>query len=927
MKIKMKKFWMLLVLMPLLTLADTEVVDGISWTYHVGDGKASINGAEPSTGSITIPSTLGGCQVTYINDRAFSDCTGLTSVTIPEGVTYIWSRAFEGCSGLTTVTIPSSMTYICDRAFSDCTGLTSVTIPDGVTDIWSGAFSGCSGLTSVMIPSSVTGIGESAFSGCSGLTSVTISEGVTGIGGGAFYGCSSLTTMTIPSSVTYIGDAAFRGCSGLTSVMIPEGVTCIWDLAFYGCSGLTSVTIPSSVPRIGESAFSGCKGLTTVTISEGVTSIGQYAFEGCSGLASVTIPSSVTYISEYAFRGTKMIDDHPDGPVIVDNCLLAYKGDCPSTVEIPVGVRLIADRAFRGCSGLTSVTIPSSVMSIGALAFSGCSGLMSVTIPPGVTSIRLGAFSVCSGLTSVAIPLSVTSIGQYAFDGCSGLTSVTIPSSVTSIGEGAFDRCELLKTIHVGKDGDIDNVRQMLVVSGFDVTGVTFDYVELPVATNTITYLGLEGAVNTNVTEFTTNDLPLVLGPVEREGWTFLGWTPNGGVIPEGTMSNVTFTAQWEKEVVEPQTVVAEAETHVDVAKGEKAPYEDAAAVYDGYLYDGEKVVGSVQVKVAKGKVDKKSGKFEAKVTATVQLADGSKKLSFKGGIADETGAITEMTDKNGNKLAVTVGVKGLGGTFRRAGGSAPYQIDGARNVFSGKSDADKSAAEKAMQAYMATYNVAFDGGTLSVVVGKKGKVKVSGTVDGNKVSATSQLVVGDGAAVVPVVIVKKVNLSFCLWLDAKGEKAEVRGATVGASSPRMIAGNPGPIASGAKFWLDEAAVGKMKEWLKGLYADYLPKGLAVAQSGTKWTVADGDKAGKLVLDKATGALDLAKSKITDNTSGLKLTYKEKDGTFKGSFKVYNLESGKIKSYTANVTGVMIGSTGYGTATIKKLGTVAVTIE
>ena len=103
------------------------------------------------------------------------------------------------------------------------------------------------------------------------------------------------------------------------------------------------------------------------------------------------------------------------------------------------------------------------------------------------------------------------------------------------------------------------------------------------------------------------------------------------------------------------------------------------------------------------------------------------------------------------------------------------------------------------------------------------------------------------------------------------------------------------------------------------LYPDYLPNGVAVSQNGKKWIVADGAKTGKLVLlDKTTGALDPDKSKFTDNMSGLKLTYKAKDGTFKGSFKVYNFENGKIKAYSASVTGLMIGDKGYGTATIRK---------
>ena len=74
------------------------------------------------------------------------------------------------------------------------------------------------------------------------------------------------------------------------------------------------------------------------------------------------------------------------------------------------------------------------VTSIGYRAFRSCSGLTSVTIPNSVTSIGGSAFYSCSGLTSVTIPNSVTSIGGSAFYRCSGLTSVTIGNSVTSIG-------------------------------------------------------------------------------------------------------------------------------------------------------------------------------------------------------------------------------------------------------------------------------------------------------------------------------------------------------------------------------------------------------------------------------------------------------------------------------------------------------------
>ena len=121
-------------------------------------------------------------------------------------------------------------------AFSDCSGLTSLTIPSSVTSIGEYAFHGCSGLTSLTIPSSVTSIGESAFYGCSGLTSLTIPSSVTSISDCAFFGCSGLTSFTIPSSVTSIGWGAFCGCSGLTSIYVyTEKLPNMGSDVFAGC--------------------------------------------------------------------------------------------------------------------------------------------------------------------------------------------------------------------------------------------------------------------------------------------------------------------------------------------------------------------------------------------------------------------------------------------------------------------------------------------------------------------------------------------------------------------------------------------------------------------------------------------------------------------------------------------------------------------
>ena len=436
-------------------------------------GVANENTINESTiGAITIPSNANGYSVISIGFSAFYECTGLTSITIPNSVISIGFSAFFGCSGLTSITIPDSVTYIGDYAFNNCSSLTSINIPNSLTSIGNYAFQYCHRLTSIDIPNSVTSIGVHAFSGCRGLTSIDIPNSVTSIGRYAFGGCAGLTSLIIPNSMTSINEGLFSGCSSLTSITIGNSVKSIGNSAFSSCSGLTSLAIPNSVTSIGFFAFSGCSSLTNVTIPNSVTRIDGSAFSDCSSLTSITIP--VTNLADFCNNNIvslvtsaiaivipiKLIDNDgneikeyniPDGVKSIGGSAFSHCTDL-TCVTIPNSVTSIGSYAFDGCSGLTSITIPNSVTSINESAFRSCTGLTSLTIPNSVTSIGGSAFSGCSGLTSVTISSSVTSIGNFEFSGCSGLTSITIPSSVTSIGGSAFAFCSGLTSIKVALD-------------------------------------------------------------------------------------------------------------------------------------------------------------------------------------------------------------------------------------------------------------------------------------------------------------------------------------------------------------------------------------------------------------------------------------------------------------------------------------------
>ena len=437
------------------------------------------------TGNVVIPESVvyegNTYSVTSISSSAFWDCSGLTSVTIPNSVTSISSFGFTGCSGLISIKVENgNQTYDsrnnCNAIIEKSTntlivGCKNTIIPNNVTSIGYNAFYFCSSLTSIIIPNSVTSIGNSAFFGCSGLTSITIPNSVTSFGSATFSNCSGLTSVTIPNSVTSIGSAAFQGCSGLTSVTIPNSVSSIGYCAFGYCSGLTSVTIPNSVTSICEFAFYNCSGLTSVTIPNSVTSIGQYAFGSCNLSTIISEIEEPFAINENVFSNKNALLIVPEGKMAAYQATEGWnkfnniKDHDPRkrTINVETAGKLYSlisaeDKYLIEELTLTGVINGSDFAVIRDMAgkrkyirsyevnsfddFDDTDGRLSVLDMSGVKIVSGGVCLDFDGLDDGDSWIYLAQddvIPTGIFYGCKKLTSISVPSGLKNVGTDAFE--------------------------------------------------------------------------------------------------------------------------------------------------------------------------------------------------------------------------------------------------------------------------------------------------------------------------------------------------------------------------------------------------------------------------------------------------------------------------------------------------------
>lgn len=457
----------------------------------------------------------------------------IKTVTVGSGVADVGAYAFSGCSSLTGVTLPDSLTAIRRHAFSE-SSLKEVSIPENVTLIGEHAFWNTS-MYNITVPKKVSSIGAGAFS--KGLMQAifvdeenqyyTSENGVLYnkdktllhtylkfTSAGTKYGSKNVAY--IPDTVTEIGDEAFYDFRG-EEIHMGSSVQTIGRDAFARCDNLETILLPASVSDISTLAFCD-SGLKTVYCEGSAPTFGHcifpefpdkatlYCKEDIDGWRTLASDEWNSYLLKemLGLGECGMYDSDqliwtldPDGTLNISGSwrMKDYSAnnrapwydlrDKIKTVTFGAEVATVGDEAFADCSSLRQIVFSDIMEELGSCAFDRCTSLQEITIPKNVDSIAAYTFAECKSLrqisvssgnaeytsvdgvlfnkdqtklycypagktdTSYAIPGSVTSIYSGAFSSCASLTRVDISAKVTSIGFQSFYECEALKEVHI----------------------------------------------------------------------------------------------------------------------------------------------------------------------------------------------------------------------------------------------------------------------------------------------------------------------------------------------------------------------------------------------------------------------------------------------------------------------------------------------
>ena len=437
-------------------------------------------------GVLTISGT--GAMEDYSAGSApwYSQRNTITKVIVEEGVTYIGDRAFSYCSKLEEVQLPDSLVETGRSAFSSCSSLKSVTFGESFTTMNGSTFSGSSALEYVSFPKGFTSYGSSELSSNSAtiikgytysaaemlaiklklefestgfLEGETLAEGA--VNDSVFWQVDSLSRLIITGtgameSYSSTSDAPWYSYrNSYKRIEVGEGITHIGKNTFnQGHYSVVKVDLPSTLVSIGEEGLAYVS-LNSLYIPPSVTSIHKDAFYGAysfpihgyrySCAYEYAIDKGWTFVSlgdmPLAYYGEGTIGE--DISWSLDNrgkLVLEGEGEMPdfaAYAEAPW---------YSHRTIVREVEISGAFANIGAYYFGNLPKLAKVVIPDGVERIGDHAFDTCTSLKTVAIPESVTAIGDYAFNS-SAVTAIILPQNVKTIGNYAFNKCRSLSAL------------------------------------------------------------------------------------------------------------------------------------------------------------------------------------------------------------------------------------------------------------------------------------------------------------------------------------------------------------------------------------------------------------------------------------------------------------------------------------------------
>ena len=310
--------------------------DNLTWTFTTADSTLTISG----TGNMYdytshyMNQPWSNCNryikkislqngLTSIGNCAFSYCSALTQVTIPESVESIGGDAFEGCSQLSvyknfSMAVATKYSFDSHFTLSYLTALDTLVCPaEELNVITDQELLLCSKqVKSIEVHSGTVTAEGFAYIKRQQNTLPILDMGTTEnteLDNLALYDCYALEKLTLPAGLERIGYKAVAECVGLQAIDIPAGVTEIDDRAFENCRSISSISFgqesgqkstrstASSLKRIGNWAFYNCHQLQELAIPEGVTEIGNAAFYGCTYLENLELPASVQAIGDNCF--------------------------------------------------------------------------------------------------------------------------------------------------------------------------------------------------------------------------------------------------------------------------------------------------------------------------------------------------------------------------------------------------------------------------------------------------------------------------------------------------------------------------------------------------------------------------------------------------------------------------------------------------